>query len=87
MSSYQRLRTLSEDRGGNQANLNGALLKALKIPAPGRADQIDIVRRIKVALAELDAMERACKASLEEINQLPNRLLSQPFSPQGALHA
>lgn len=86
MSSYQYLRALSEDRGGNQANLNGAVLKALKIPAPDRADQSDIVRRIKVALTELDAIENSCKATLEEIKQLLNRLLSQAFSQQGIPH-
>ena len=33
-ANYQNLRGLSEGRGGNQANLNGALLNALKVPAP-----------------------------------------------------
>jgi len=62
------------------------LLKALRIPAPDRADQIITVRRIKMALAELEAMERADKASLDEIIQLPIRLLSQVFSPREVRH-
>jgi type I restriction enzyme S subunit len=34
MLSYQDLRSLSENRGSNQANLIGGLLNALTIPAP-----------------------------------------------------
>jgi type I restriction enzyme S subunit len=84
MASYQDLRDLSEDRGGNQANLNGALLKALQAPAPDKAAQQDIVQRVKAALATIDAMEQACKASLKDIEQLPQRILAQAFEQVAA---
>lgn len=78
-SSYQDLRDLSEDRGGNQANLNGALLKALEVPAPSKTEQQHIVARIQAAMTEIDALENSSKAALEDINRLPNRVLAQAF--------
>ncbi|RFC36309.1 MAG: type I restriction enzyme, S subunit [Candidatus Nitrotoga sp. LAW] len=78
-SSYQDLRDLSEDRGGNQANLNGALLKALEVPAPSKTEQQHIVAHIQAAMTEIDAMENSSKAALEDINQLPGRVLAQAF--------
>lgn len=83
VASYQDLRDLSEDRGGNQANLNGALLKALEIPAPDKSQQQQLIRRIKAALAELDAMDAANRATLAELELLPQRLLALAFDPQG----
>ena len=78
-SSYQDLRDLSEDRGGNQANLNGALLRALEVPAPSKTEQQNIVARIQVAMTEIDALENSSKAALEAINRLPSRVLAQAF--------
>ena len=80
-SSYQDLRNLSENRGGNQANLNGALLNALEVPAPDAAVQAHMTQRVKAALAEVDAMETAAKAALHDILQLPSRILAQAFNP------
>lgn len=85
-SSYQDLRDLSENRGGNQANLNGALLSALEIPAPDRNQQQQIVARIQSAMTEIDAIENSSKASLEDINRLPGRVLAQAFETQGHHH-
>ena len=82
-ASYQDLRDLSEDRGGNQANLNGALLKALEIPAPSPAEQQRTVARIQAAMVEIDAMENAAKSSLDSINLLPGRVLAHAFQTQG----
>ncbi|MGK2914835.1 MAG: restriction endonuclease subunit S [Porticoccaceae bacterium] len=78
-SSYQGLRDLSEDRGGNQANLDGALLKALDVPAPSKTEQQHIVARIQAAMTEIDTLENSSKAALEDINRLPNRVLAQAF--------
>ncbi|CAG0957626.1 hypothetical protein ARNL5_00651 [Anaerolineae bacterium] len=78
-SSYQDLRDVSEDRGGNQANLNGALLKALEIPAPKKTEQLIIVERVKAALTEIEAISNSCKATLEYINLLPTKILSSAF--------
>ncbi len=85
-SSYQDLRDLSENRGGNQANLNGALLNALEVPAPDRKQQQQIVARIQSAMTEIDAIENSSRASLEDINRLPGRVLAQAFEPQGHHH-
>lgn len=79
-SSYQDLRDLSENRGGNQANLNGALLNALEVPAPSKTIQMKFVKRINAALAEIDAIENSSKAALADINRLPNRILAQAFA-------
>lgn len=78
-ASYQDLRDLSEDRGGNQANLNGALLKALEVPAPDKTEQQQLVARIQAAMAEIDAIERASQAALDDIDRLPSRVLAQAF--------
>ncbi len=85
-SSYQDLRDLSEDRGGNQANLNGALLKALEVPAPSKTEQQHIVARIQDAMTEIDILENASKAALEDINRLPSRVLAQAFDQQDDAH-
>lgn len=79
VANYQNLRDLSEDRGGNQANLNGALLKNLDIPAPDRAKQSEIIRRIKLALHETDALQTASTAMMAQLELLPQRLLAQAF--------
>ncbi|EGQ9312984.1 restriction endonuclease subunit S [Vibrio vulnificus] len=78
-SSYQDLRELSADRGGNQANLNGALLKSLEIPAPDKTEQKKVVKRIQTALTEIDALEQSNKAVLADIEKLPARILTQAF--------
>ena len=78
-SSYQDLRNLSADRGGNQANLNGALLKGLEVPAPGKTEQQRIVARIQATMTEIDVLENSSKAALEDINRLPNPILAQAF--------
>ena len=78
-SSYQDLRDLSADRGGNQANLNGALLNALEVPAPEKTLQRHVVARIQAAMTEIDALEASSKAALVDINRLPSRVLAQAF--------
>ncbi|GGA67643.1 hypothetical protein GCM10011521_02240 [Arenimonas soli] len=78
-ASYQDLRDLSAERGGSQAALNGALLKALEVPAPDKTEQQHLVARIQAAMTEIDAIERASKTSLEDIDRLPRRVLAQAF--------
>jgi type I restriction enzyme S subunit len=78
-SSYRDLRELSEGRGGSRSALSGAQIKALQVPAPDKAVQQDITQRAKAALATIAAMEQACKASLKDIEQLPQRILAQAF--------
>ena len=80
MAAYQDLRNLSENRGGNQANLNGALLNALKIPAPDTTEQRLIIQRVKAALSEIATMEQTSKTMLADIEQISNRILAQVFA-------
>ncbi|MFT3780261.1 MAG: restriction endonuclease subunit S [Ottowia sp.] len=79
IANYQNLRSLSDDRGGNQANLNGALLNALKIPAPEKTEQQRIIGRLKTHLAEAGTITQATALQLAEIEYLPQTLLAQAF--------
>jgi type I restriction enzyme S subunit len=84
MVNYQNLRSLSEGRGGNQANLNGAMLKSLQVPAPSLTEQKEWVKRIQAVLSEVDAMKKANQTTLEELAALPQRLLAQAFNHREA---
>ena len=84
MVNYQNLRNLSEGRGGNQANLNGAMLKSLQVPAPSLTEQKEWVKRIQAVLSEVDAMKKANQTTLEELAALPQRLLAQAFNHREA---
>jgi type I restriction enzyme S subunit len=77
--SYQDLRTLSEGRGGNQANLNGGLLKALQIPTPDKPTQKAIIARIAYMLTEIEAVKNRSMSMFNDINLLPQKILAQAF--------
>jgi len=79
VASYQDLRDLSDDRGGNQANLNGALLKALEVPAPDREQQLALVRRVEAALQGVDALDAANQTQRANLELLPQRILARAF--------
>jgi type I restriction enzyme S subunit len=79
MASYEDLRSLSDGRGGNQANLNGGLLSALEVPAPDIHDQRRIVTHLKQQLAEADALRAALEQQLRDLDALPQRILAQAF--------
>jgi type I restriction enzyme S subunit len=79
MAHYHDLRELSEGRGGIQANLNGALLNALEIPAPSRDEQTAIARRAQAALREIETLAATNQAQRADIERLPQRLLAQAF--------
>lgn len=78
--SYEALRTLSEARGGNQSNLNGALLNAFEAPLIPRKQQQAIAKRIKQALSEAAALKARIHKHLNEIDLLPARLLTAAFN-------
>lgn len=79
MASYHDLRELSEGRGGNQANLNGALLNALEVPAPNRTKQAAIARRAQAGLRDIEVLAAANQAQRDELERLPQRLLGLAF--------
>ncbi len=77
MASYDELRSLSDRRGGNQANLNGGLLNALEVPAPEIAEQRRIVARLKIQLTEHAGIQQAAASQLAEIERLPQQIFSK----------
>ncbi len=77
--SYLELRSLSESRGGNQANLNGGILKALKVSAPTVEKQSHIVLLANEGLKEVAKIKKACMDSLRDIECLPQKILSEAF--------
>jgi type I restriction enzyme S subunit len=79
MARYHDLRELSGGRGGSQSALNGALLNALEVPAPKRAEQAAVARCAQAALHEVYALTDANAAQRAELERLPQRLLAQAF--------
>jgi type I restriction enzyme S subunit len=77
--SYTNLRTLSENRGGNQANLNSALLKAFEVPVPEKYVQKKIVEKIKLALNQINLLRESCNCTLIDIQQISECILAQAF--------
>ena len=78
--SYSNLRSLSEGRGGNQANLNGAMLKEFKVPLLPINKQIEIAKSIQDMFRQLEKVKANIQANKKEIALLPNRLLAQAFN-------
>ena len=83
-ASYHDLRELSEGRGGSRSALSGGQIKALEIPAPDIDDQQRIVARLKQQLAQADALRAALEQQLRDLDALPQRILAQAFSREGA---
>ena len=77
--SYSDLRALSEDRGGNQANLNGALLKAFEVPSPEKSVQKRIIEKARLGLDQISFLREGCNGTLIDIQQIPSRLLAKVF--------
>jgi type I restriction enzyme S subunit len=78
--SYSDLRALSDGRGGNQANLNGAMLKEFMVPLIAKSEQIAIAGKIDKMLGEYDVAKSAIQSAKKEIGLLPSRLLEQAFN-------
>ena len=81
--SYEALRSLSDSRGGNQSNLNGALMNAFEVPLLPLEKQQTIARHLKQAIADANALQQTIEQQLREIELLPSRLLAQFFDTQG----
>ena len=78
--NYNRIRSETERRGGNQPNLNGQILKEMSILLPPLAEQ---KRYVALLLLQLEAVEKArtaAEAELNTINDLPAALLRRAFS-------
>ncbi|MBL8170278.1 MAG: restriction endonuclease subunit S [Acidobacteria bacterium] len=68
--SYERLRALSEGRGGNQANLNGEMLNAVEVPLIPNDEQRRIAARLKAQLAAVEEARQAAQAQVKEAEAL-----------------
>lgn len=81
--NYYKIRQETENRGGNQPNLNGIFLKKMIVPLPNVGKQNQIVIELKKRTEVLNKLKCSTKDQLTAINQLPATLLRQAFS--GAL--
>lgn len=73
--SYSMLRGASEGRGGNQANLNGDMLRHLHVPWVEKAEQRKIVSRIKAQFAECETARTAATAQLRDVSVLADSIV------------
>lgn len=80
MYSYRELRSMSDNRGGNQANLNGDLLNSFKVPAPTKDVQRKVIKKVTAALDEIEKLNGAWKLKFDDIKTLPNRILDMAFN-------
>lgn len=78
-ANYDRLRALTENRGGNQPNLNGVLLRDVEVPLPLPADQCRIAADLSCRLAEAERLRVTARAELAAIEALPAALLRAAF--------
>jgi type I restriction enzyme S subunit len=78
--SYSNLRLLSEGRGGNQSNFNGAMLKEFTVPFLPKDQQLDVVNSINAMLHEIEKVKASIQTNKTELSLLPNRLLAQAFN-------
>ncbi len=77
--SYEALRALSDSRGGNQSNLNGALMNAFVVPLLPLEKQQAIARHIMQAIEDANALQETIEQQLRDIERLPSRLLAAAF--------
>ncbi len=69
-----------EGRGGNQAALNGAKVRALPLPIPPVNEQAEIVRVLKNMLRLASAIDVRVNVATTRANKLPQAILSKAFS-------
>jgi type I restriction enzyme, S subunit len=69
-----------EGRGGNQAALNGAKVRALPVPLPPVDEQAEIVRVTKRMLAFADRIESRLDLVLKRAERLPEAVLAKAFA-------
>lgn len=83
--SYERLRKQTENRGGNQPNLNGDVLRQELVPLPDITEQRQIAGRLREQLAEVGQARTAARAQLAAAQVLPAAFLRDAFDDEKAL--
>jgi type I restriction enzyme, S subunit len=79
-ANYVRLRADTQNRGGNQPNLNGVLLRQLRVPLPSAGQQRRIAHDLSVRLHAADALIERCRDELTAIEAIPTSILRAAFS-------
>lgn len=82
--SYERLRHATENRGGNQPNLNGDVLRKENVPVPPLSEQIRIVERLREQFQEVERARAAVNEQLEAADGLPTAFLRAAFCSSAA---
>jgi type I restriction enzyme S subunit len=82
--SYQRLRFLTEGRGGNQPNLNGQVLNSEIIPLPPLPEQHRITAIIEEQMSDIHAACVAIEGEMEAVKALTASYLRQVFESDEA---
>ena len=77
--SYSALRALSDARGWNQANLNGALLRDFRVPVLPLFEQRTIVGRAQAAISEADRLNEVIRRRAADVDLLPSRSFDRAF--------
>lgn len=67
-------------RGGNQAALNGAKVRALPVPLPPAEEQAEIVRLVRRMFDAVDELDARVKAASRHADLLPQAILEKAFS-------
>lgn len=78
--NYLRLRRETEGRGGNQPNLNGAVLNSQQITLPAILKQEQIIKLLEEKTQVSQHIINTLSYQLEVINKLPSVLLQRAFS-------
>lgn len=78
-ANYHDLRAMTENRGGNQPNLNGVLLRELEIPMPNAPTQRRLAAELTQKLAAAEGVIARCREELAAIEALPTALLREAF--------
>lgn len=79
-ASYGRLRSMTENRGGNQPNLNGVLLRRLEVPLPPLAVQEQIASTLSARLTGTQSLLGLVRAESSATTAIAPALLRMAFN-------
>ena len=78
-ANYGRLRAMTDNRGGNQPNLNGLILRQLAVPLPPLPVQQEIAAELSERLAATQSLVTAVRAEFSAVASIPHALLKAIF--------
>ena len=81
-ANYERLRRMTENRGGNQPNLNGVLLRELEVALPALTEQRRIAADLALRLVEAERLTAILREEFAAIDALSAALLREAFNGQ-----